>query len=60
MIYAKQFDYDLERMFADLRKKQELSSWPKANLKPLAPRKRKPVRAARSASAKPRRHEAAR
>jgi hypothetical protein len=35
--YAAQFDYDLERMFEDLKKKEELNLAPRANLKPLKP-----------------------
>ncbi|MGO8819356.1 MAG: hypothetical protein ACLQVG_32390 [Terriglobia bacterium] len=33
--YAAQFDYDLERMFKDLKKKEELGPAPRADLKPL-------------------------
>ncbi len=36
--YAAQFDYDLARMFEDLKKKEEQDPWPRADLKPLAPR----------------------
>jgi hypothetical protein len=35
--YAAQFDYDLERMFEDLKKKEEQDPGPRANLKPLKP-----------------------
>ena len=35
--YAAQFDYDLERMFEDLKKKEEEDPAPRANLKPLKP-----------------------
>jgi hypothetical protein len=53
--HAAKFNYDLERIFADVLEKQEQSTWPKADLKPVARRKRKPVRAASAAAAKPRR-----
>jgi len=33
--YAAQFDYDLERMFKDLKKKEEQDPAPRAGLKPL-------------------------
>ena len=33
--YAAQFDYDLERMFKDLRKKEEQNPAPRTGLKPL-------------------------
>ena len=36
--YAAQFDYDLARMFEDLKRKEEQDPRPRANLKPLAPR----------------------
>ena len=39
--YAAQFDYDLKRMFEDLKKKEEEDSWPRANLKPVEPRKQR-------------------
>ena len=32
--YVAQFDYDLKRMFEDLRKKEEEDPAPHANLKP--------------------------
>ena len=35
--YAAQFDYDLERMFQDLRRKEEQDLASHANLKPLKP-----------------------
>jgi hypothetical protein len=35
--YAAQFDYDLERMFEDLKEKQEHNPAPRAALKPLTP-----------------------
>ena len=35
--YAAQFDYDLGRMFEDLKKKEEQDLAPRANLKPLKP-----------------------
>ena len=35
--YAAQFDYDLERMFQDLKRKEEQNQAPRANLKPLRP-----------------------
>jgi hypothetical protein len=38
--YAAQFDYDLERMFEDLKKKEEQNPAPRANLKPLKPHER--------------------
>ena len=36
--YAAQFDYDLKRMFEDLKKKEEQESAPRADLKPQARR----------------------
>src|SRR5271157_2290782 len=36
--YAARFDYDLARMFEDLKKKEEQDPRPRADLKPLAPR----------------------
>ncbi len=33
--YAAQFDYDLERMFEDLKKKEEQDPAPRAGLRPL-------------------------
>ena len=39
--YAAQFDYDLERMFEDLKKKEEEDPAPRANLKPLKPHKQR-------------------
>ena len=38
--YAAQFDYDLARMFEDLKKKEEQDPAPKADLKPLVPSRR--------------------
>jgi len=35
--YASQFDYDLKRMFEDLKKKEEHETFPRAELKPLKP-----------------------
>ena len=35
--YAAQFDYDLARMFEDLKKKEEQNPAPRANLKPIQP-----------------------
>jgi hypothetical protein len=35
--YAAQFDYDLERMFEDLRTKEEQDPSLRARLKPLKP-----------------------
>ena len=35
--YAARFDYDLARMFEDLKKKEEQNPAPRANLKPLKP-----------------------
>lgn len=35
--YAAQFDYDLKRMFQDLKKKEGQDPAPRANLKPLKP-----------------------
>ena len=35
--YAAQFDYDLKRMFEDLKKKEDQNPAPRANLKPLKP-----------------------
>lgn len=36
---AAQFDYDLKRIFEDLKKKEEADPAPRANLIPLKPRK---------------------
>ena len=36
--YAAQFDYDLARMFEDLKKKEERNPAPRATLKPVKPR----------------------
>jgi hypothetical protein len=33
--YTAQFDYNLERMFEDLKRKEEQDPAPRANLKPL-------------------------
>jgi len=35
--YAAQFDYNLERMFEDLKKKEEQNLAPCSNLQPLKP-----------------------
>jgi len=35
--YAARFDYDLTRMFEDLKKKEKQNPGPRANLKPLKP-----------------------
>lgn len=35
--YAAQFDYDLKRMFEDLKKKEKEDPAPRANLIPLKP-----------------------
>jgi hypothetical protein len=35
--YAAQFDYDLEGIFEDLKKKEEHETAPRANLKPVKP-----------------------
>ena len=35
--YAAQFDYDLKRMFEDLKKKEEQDQAPRADLVPLKP-----------------------
>jgi hypothetical protein len=50
--HAAKFDYDLERMYADLMEKEKQDPWPKANLPPLARRKRKPVRTVSPSTAK--------
>jgi len=39
--YAAQFDYDLNRMFEDLKKKEEQDPAARANLKPLKPHKQR-------------------
>ncbi len=38
--YAGQFDYDLQRMFEDLKKKEEQNPAPRADLRPLKARRR--------------------
>ena len=35
--YAAQFDYDLTRIFEDLKKKEQEDPAPRANLQPLKP-----------------------
>lgn len=35
--YAAQFDYNLERIFEDLKKKEEEDPSPRADLEPLKP-----------------------
>jgi hypothetical protein len=45
--YAAQFDYDLERMFEDLKKHEEQNPAPRANLKPLKPHERTRMRITR-------------
>ena len=40
--YAAQFDYDLARIFEDLKKKEERNPAPRADLKPLEPHKQRP------------------
>ena len=35
--YAARFDYDLQRVFADLKAKEESNPLPRADLKPLDP-----------------------
>ena len=39
--YAAQFDYDLKRIFEDLKKKENEDPAPRANLKPLKPHKQR-------------------
>ena len=39
--YAAQFDYDLKRMFEDIKKKEDEDPWPRANLKPSKPQKQR-------------------
>ena len=39
--YAAQFDYDLGRMFEDLKRKEEQNLGPRADLKPLKPREQR-------------------
>ena len=36
--YSAQFDYDLARMFADLKRKEDQRKAPRADLEPLHPR----------------------
>ncbi len=36
--YAARFDYDLARMFEDLKQREQRNAAPRANLKPLKPR----------------------
>jgi hypothetical protein len=36
--YSAQFDYDLVRIFEDLKKKEEQNPAPLANLRPVEPR----------------------
>lgn len=38
--YAAKFDHDLERMFQDLRRKEEQDQAPRAHLKPVKPQPR--------------------
>jgi hypothetical protein len=45
--YAAQFDYDLKRMFEDLKKHEEQNPAPRANLKPLEPHERTRTRISR-------------
>ena len=35
--YAAQFDYDLKRIFEDLKRQEEQNPAPRANLKPIQP-----------------------
>jgi hypothetical protein len=37
--YAGQFDYDLKRMFEDLKEKEEKDPAPRAELRPLKPQR---------------------
>ena len=39
--YAAQFDYNLQRIFEDLKKKEEEDPAPRADLKPLKPREQR-------------------
>ena len=39
--YAARFDYDLKRMFEDLKRKEEQNPASRANLKPLRPREQR-------------------
>jgi hypothetical protein len=48
--YAAQFDYDIRRMFDDLKRKEDLDPAPRAGLVPVKPRRR----TARPATASPR------
>ena len=40
--YAAQFDYDLARIFEDLRAKEAANPAPRAELKPVEPQVKKP------------------
>jgi hypothetical protein len=41
--YAAQFDYDLKRIFEDLKKKEAADTAPRADLRPVKPRRPRPV-----------------
>jgi len=39
--YAAQFDYDLKRIFEDLKKKEDEDPHPRATIKPVKPQKQR-------------------
>ncbi|MCX6629266.1 MAG: hypothetical protein NTW28_16740 [Candidatus Solibacter sp.] len=41
--YAAQFDFDLDKMFADLKSKEAMNPTPRAQVRPLDPKPPNPV-----------------